>query len=89
MERSTGDTPRALKERPILLGRGQQYYETFQLLRRAGTMGYSGENPIAVSEIKAYLDIREELNVEERVRVLNLVRGLDCVYLAHGAEGSK
>jgi len=52
-------------------------------------MGYSGENPIAVSEIKAYLDIREELNVEERVRVLNLVRGLDCVYLAHGAEGSK
>lgn len=42
-----------------------------------------GVGPIPLSEIKAYLDIHEITNIDERMYWVRMIRVLDHVYMEH------
>lgn len=52
-------------------------------------MGQMGIGPIPLSEIKAYLDLIEVTDLDEKERWVKMIRALDGVYVEHVNETLK
>lgn len=61
-------------------------WDAYWVLHVSRTQGFSCSNPIPVSEIKAYLDLIEERDVEVRLRMMRLIKVLDGMFQLHVAE---
>lgn len=59
------------------------------ILRAARGHSQAGPQPIAISEIKAYLDMVDVTDVETRRKYIKLIQILDGVEMEHIAESIK
>lgn len=86
IQASTGVTPQGLLEKPALRHDVKDYWEGFWILHNSRGVGFSGPNPISVSEVQAYLCLIEEDRMSERLRILRIVQSMDSAYLSHVAK---
>lgn len=80
VERQSGRTPKELEELIELPESCRQSWHWFWELSNSRTEGFSGSNPIAYSEIKAYFEL---MRIEPRDFEITLIRSLDIAYLNH------
>lgn len=83
LQQTTGEIPKALKDRPSLSKWTVQYYSAFNVLSDSRQIGQGGIGPIPLSEMKAYMEMFEVSNLDERERFAKMVRALDRVYIKH------
>ncbi len=83
LQQTTGEIPKALKDRPSLNKWTVQYYSAFNVLSDSRQIGQGGIGPIPLSEMKAYMEMFEVSNLDERERFAKMVRALDRVYIKH------
>lgn len=73
--------PSKLLESKPRLERGLEYfYDAFQILTNSRPVGMGAVLPIPLSEIKAYLEITEVRDIEDRVTFIKMMQSLDAVY---------
>jgi hypothetical protein len=84
--RKTGVKPAPLLARPKIKRHDVWYLEAFQSLSAARSNGFSGAEPIAISEIVAYLNLEGVTDPQERRRFLNLVQLLDSEWMKFHRE---
>lgn len=82
----TGVKPAALLSQPKLQFLDLEFLTAFRELDAARSVGFSAPDPIPVSEVKAYCDLRGIVSSELRAKYLKLIRVLDRVYLKHWHE---
>lgn len=58
-----------------------KYWNAFVLLSRSRTSHFAGSNPIALSEIKAFFEIFEINDIEEREDFVYFIKELDAELL--------
>lgn len=80
---TTGVTPPGLQSKPQLNPEAVTVWNLFSLLDSSRTYGFSGPDPLLVSEIKAMLDMVGEDDVEHRLFILRLMKRLDLIYFKH------
>lgn len=81
-----GVTPSGLRDKPRVRQDDVKYLDSFRLLACSRGWGESGPQPITVVDVHAYLLLIEESEVDERLRFLRFVQGMDSVYLDHIAK---
>lgn len=81
--------PPALASEPRLDFRQAFYYAAFQDLTGSRNVSMAGALPIPVSEIKAYCELFNIAELEERSRILRYVKVLDNAYLTYVSEKQK
>ena len=79
----------ALQNRPTLNQWVTQYWEAFQILSGSRAVYQGSVGPIPVSEIVAYLEVAYITNVDERLRYITMIQGLDHVYVSFVNERAK
>lgn len=72
-----------LDNRPSLNRWVGYYYSSFAALSSSRSVTPAGAGPIPLSEIKAFLDLEGERNIEERRRFVMMIRAMDGVFLDH------
>lgn len=88
--RQTGKKPKALAEMPKLQGTDTAYFEAFQILSAARSYNMAGPNPIAISEMVAYMEHLSAYEVlAHRKRFVRHIQRLDDVLMAHQADKAK
>ena len=75
-----------MKNRPRLKPADVPYYEAFSALNSARPVGASGNEPIPVSEVLAYLQLVGIASPDERSKYLRLIQKMDATYKAYVAE---
>jgi hypothetical protein len=83
VEETTGETPPALLNRPVLTTWVQEYWRAYLLLESSRQLSMSGAGPIPISEILAYVTLLEIDGIEEREKYVIMVSAMDAVYLEH------
>lgn len=78
--------PRALALRPKLVGKDAPYYMAFHSCSRSRPVGMSGGGPIPISEINAYCQLVGIASVPEKSKYLDLIQGMDRIWLDHQAK---
>lgn len=63
------------------------YLEAFGQVSRE--IGFNGPQPLAVSEIAAWLDLRGFKDARFRASVLKVLKAMDAVFMAHAFKASK
>jgi hypothetical protein len=86
---STGIKPKGLHERPLLQEDLHDIWQAYSMLHACRSAGFSGPNPISMTEIQAYLSVIQENDTEERMRLLTFIKMLDSMYLGHAYDESK
>jgi hypothetical protein len=81
IEKSSGETPPALLNRPILSQFEQPYYIAFQVLSESRRWTPGGPAMIPLSEIYAYFKIYEIKDLDEREEYLIYINRLDLMYV--------
>lgn len=87
IHRQRGVMPAPLANRPKLEPEDRAYVEAFQCLNAARSYNMGGPNPLAVTEMTAYL--RELTTVDmlsQRKRFVRFMQGMDEVVLAHHVD---
>lgn len=79
MERSTGVTPRALADRPLIRSHLAWYIESFYELSAGRDIG-EYVPPLSAEEMLAYCQLVGLPDCRQRVRLFEVVRQLDLVY---------
>lgn len=81
---------RALDERPVPTPAVRWYMEAFESLSHSRFDLNTGKHqPVALTEIEAYLGIIGESNAEKRYRFTRHIQQMDVVYLRHQAKAAK
>lgn len=86
IQRSTGETPRALLDRPRMEPGTNPYWDAFWLMSSGRGSGMNGHLPIAMSEILSYLHLIGEDRSSEKLKLLRIIRNMDTVFLSHFAK---
>lgn len=73
-------TPRALLECPQISSEVAATYNAFAMLSNSRAPSFSGIAAIQISEIKAYLDLVDERDVERRLVFVKQIQALDRAY---------
>ena len=81
-----GDTPPALLNKPKLSLWAAPYWTAYWDLDSSRQLGGTGAGPIPMSEIEAYLRLKNITDLDERGCYITMIRALDSVYLKHMAE---
>jgi len=89
LQQTTGETPKALQDRPKLNRWVAEYYKAFAVLSDSRSILQGGVGPIPLSEIFAYFQMFEITDLEERERFTTMVKALDRVYIKHVNEKLK
>lgn len=84
-----GITPVALLDRPELEAGDLPYLDGFRSLNGSRAYGQFGPMPISIADVHAYLMLVGEDRVEERLRFLSVMQGMDGVFLKTEVERSK
>ena len=79
-EKTKGEKPAALRDRPALQTSNGHYLEAFYELNAGRTHGEL-PHPLPPSEVKAYLDLTEVWGSERRRWFYAVLRSLDATYL--------
>lgn len=75
-----GNVP-ALENCPELDAYQRWVYQAFQSLTQSRQIGMNGPQPISVSEINAYCQLKRIQDLDERQRFTELVKAMDRTYL--------
>jgi hypothetical protein len=70
-----------LNEQPGLDFVQRWYFNAYFELRNSGLVGFNGPQPLQVSEINAYMDMKGIDGTGKRSRFLEYMQSLDRVYL--------
>jgi len=81
VEDQTGETPKALRDKPKPHPWVAWYYEAFWLLDSARPVYQGSVGRIPMSEIAAYFYVFEILGTESRQLFIRTIRALDSVYV--------
>ena len=73
----------ALQNRPKLSRWVIEYWEAFQILGNSRIPHQGAIGPIPLTEIVAYMDAIYLRDVDERLRMIKMIQGLDKVYTKH------
>lgn len=87
IEKMTGVTPPALKNRPPI-GEAEYFFISCFYELNAFRANSEHPQPLTISDIKAYMDILGGFTVSESLRFLSVIRTLDQTFLKHSAEKS-
>ena len=79
----TGQTPKALLNRPSLSQFEQPYYEAFQKLSSSRAWTMAGPAPIPFSEIVTYLKFEGITDKDEQDEYVAMIREIDTAFLDH------
>ena len=80
--KDTGETPKALKDRPTLRDDLAHLMESFFELSAQRLVGETAQ-PLQISEVLAYVELLGIDSPIERERLFTMVRKLDAVFLEH------
>lgn len=80
--------PELEAEGPELLPETAPYWEAWQVLSLSRPSGF-GVGAIPISEIKAYLELYQVDDLDERIRYVRLIQAADGEFLKVMAERSK
>lgn len=81
IEKATGVRPTGLQEKPDLRPDCKGYYDAFSVLSGRRTYNQAGMQPLAVSEVAAYLTELGISGGEGRRRFLHLILEMDSTYM--------
>ena len=84
-----GIIPSGLTNRPSTTSDDAQYLDGFRHLTRSRAYSQYGPLAITLTDVLSYLHLIREENVEERLKFLRLIQGMDGVYLEHAAQKSE
>lgn len=76
------DVP-ALQNRPRITQWTIGYWEAFQVLSSSRLVHQGGIGPIPLSEMVAYMNATNLVDVDERLTMIRMIQALDKVYVKH------
>lgn len=79
----------ALQNRPTLTQWVIEYWEAFQILGNSRIPHQGAIGPIPLTEIVAYMDTIYLRDVDERLKMIMMIQGLDRVYMKHVNDKAK
>ena len=86
MQKDGEDVP-ALRDRPKLPGRLRYYQNIFQEISDSRPYSASGTPlPVPMSEFKAYFEVYRIMGLDERERIISLVKSMDRLFIKHISE---
>jgi hypothetical protein len=88
IQRTTGNTPRALRDRPALRAPYRHLLEAFYELSAGRSYGEVPQ-PLTLSDIRAYCEMFGISALPERERFFRAIRHLDVVYLREVTRKAK
>jgi hypothetical protein len=80
IEKSTGETPKALQARPAMKPEGLEIYQTFNNISNTRHYSSAGMQPLQVSELASYLETIG-LSGQEKRDVLEMMLSIDRGYM--------
>ena len=81
--RRDGLTHHAEKSRPALRSDCIVYFDAFRFLSASRLWNQVGPQPVPVSEIKAYMEVAEIEDPNEKLKYLKFVSDLDGIEVRH------
>lgn len=81
LEKDPENLPRVLTERPDLSVYEEYYWSGFVALSQGRSVGMSGSNPIALSDVYNYFTFNEIIELDERDDFLYFIKELDREFL--------
>lgn len=87
IEEDTGETPPALKFRPVLTQWQQPFMSAFHELSGSRNYHMAGAANIPISEILAYLELNEIYHPDDRQDYVTLIQCIDNAYLESQNKG--
>lgn len=85
IEKTTGETPKSLRDRPLLNEAQHFFVSSFYDLNDSRSTAGS-HHPITVQEILAYIQILGGFQEAEKYRFLKVIQALDAVFIQHSKE---
>lgn len=80
---TTGRIPPALLSKPEIPDEGRDLWNAYMQLSGSRSLGFGVTGPIPMSEIKAFCDVYEWDDIEERSILVDVVHGCDAAFFEH------